>query len=273
MVGDFGSYEDELGRFRGSADWLADRLLYPVRPDEAISIVTDLEARITQELFLDPINRLRFELPNETLRAHLANEAFRPNSVALLRSLSRTVAFSRTYLSGIPTLAFEGSGPPVHTIINVFDRPALEKIAFSARVSTFGVPDPADVDARELAIWLERALPDHPWARISKEADVVQDLGAGFSMFMARRALASATGHAATISYTVNTTGSGLTLDAFPELQYVPRRFGSTVSTPVVANLANGWWKFEAVVGGVLVRDRGRHEVSSTSMSTITSDL
>ncbi len=271
MVGDFGSYEDELGRFRGSADWLADRLQYPLRSDEASSIVTDLEDRIIQELYLDPIDRLRFDLPSEIFRARLANETFRPNSAALLQSLSRTVAFSRTYLAGIPTLAFEGSDPSVHTIINVFDRAALEKIAFSARVPTFGVPDPADAPA--LATWLERVLPDHPWARISREADVVQDLGAGFSMLMARRALASATGQAATVSYTVNTTGSGLVLDAFPELQYAPRRFGSTVSTPVVANLANGWWKFETVTVGVLVRDRGRHEVSQTSTSTITSDF
>lgn len=271
MVGDFGSYEDELGRFRGSADWLADRLQYPVLPDEASSIVTDLEARIIQELYIDPIERLRFDLPNEIFRARLANETFRPDSAALLQSLSRTVDFSRTYLAGIPTLALEGSDPPVHTIIDVFDRAALEKIAFSARVPTLGIPDPTD--ALALATWLERVLPGHPWARISKEASVVQDVGAGFSVLMARRALASATGQATTISYTVNTQGSGLILDAFPELQYAPRRFGSKASTPVVANLTATWWKFETVIGGVLVRDRGRHEVSATSTSTITSDF
>ena len=271
MVGDFGSYDDELGRFRGSADWLTDRLRYPVRPDEASSIITDLEALVTRDLFLDPIDRLRFEFPDDRLRAYLASDAIHPNSVKLFQSVSRTVSFSRAYLGGIPTLAFEGSDPQIHTIINVFDRAALERIGFSARAPKFDVPDPTD--ARALARWLDQVLPNHPWARVSKEADVVPDLGAGFSMFIARRALASATSLSTTINYTVNTQGGGHTLDAFPELQYAPRRFGSTVSTPVVGNLGGGWWKFETVIGGVLVRDRGRHEVSATSTSTIISDF
>jgi hypothetical protein len=102
---------------------------------------------------------------------------------------------------------------------------------------------------------------------------VVQGLGMGLSMFVARSVHATATGQQTTLSYTVNTQNSGLVLDAFPELQYAPRRFGSTVSTPVNGNLSNGWWKFETMINGALVRDRGRHLASSTSTSTITSDF
>jgi hypothetical protein len=52
-----------------------------------------------------------------------------------------------------------------------------------------------------------------------------------------------------------------------------PRRFGANKSPRVTSNLSPGWWKFETMVSGALVRDRGRHLASASSTSTTTGDF
>jgi len=134
-------------------------------------------------------------------------------------------------------------------------------------------PGEATYRSALLADWLKIALAGHPWARLSEYEPTVRGLGMNFNLHLARNVHAMAAGAPPTINYSVNTINSGLVLDVFAELTYAPRRFGSKVSTPVDGNLSTGWWKFETVTGGSLVRDRGRHLANTSTTSTITSDF
>jgi hypothetical protein len=243
-------------------------------------IVDELARMIAGELRLDAGHR---SIAHGRFPGVAEPYGLRENSVVQYDRISRTLAFARrTRLGGVPTLAIDESrqrSPETLavTVIDVFDREAVARVALGARRRVPPPPDPARAGDQALAEFLKVVLPDHPWACLSEETAVVRGLGVDFSLLVARdmHTLATSASGAspATISFTVNTTTSGLVLDSFPELTYAPRRFGAKASTPVTGALARGWWKFETMVSGALVRDRGRHLASVSSTSTTTGDF
>jgi len=272
MAGEFDPFDAEL-RLRNMAEMLTYRLERPVLPDETDPIVTGLMAEITDQLGLR-LDSGRFRPGPLEIDGGLTQ-----NLPGLFQSVSRTLSFARkNHIGGVPTLVPEDFNDqdreaPVYTIIDVFDRDAIARIARDAQRRWLGPPPDPAVDDRQFAEWLEFVCHEHPWARISDDAAVARDFGTNFSTLFARNLYAAANGQPTTVNYSVNTQTTGLVLDAFPELQYAPRRFGSKVSTPVHGQLRTGWWKFETMIGGALVRDKGRHLASSTSTSTTTRDF
>jgi hypothetical protein len=272
MAGEFDSFA--VPRLRKTAGRLADTLRNSILPGDVPAIFDVVASEIIKQLRLGPLRRPIFPGPRP-----FAEGGIDVNPVELFESIVRTLTFARGNLDGVPTLApgkAEGQDDeaPVYPVINIFDREAMQRVVRAARYETsfdpLQVPTMSDQDRAHL---LRDVLPNHPWARVTKEDDVLQGLGMGLTLSLARNVHAAATSQPTTVNYTVNTQTSGLVLDAFPELQYSPRRFGATRSTPVSGNLSTGWWKFETIVNGQTKQDSGRHEASSTNTSTITSSF
>ena len=161
------------------------------------------------------------------------------------------------------------------TVIDVFDREAIARVARDAR-PFHPPPGPEAAGDQALAEFLGLFSPDihgracrkRPrWSGVLEWTSAYwwRETCTPFGRCFGRKP--------GTISFTVNTTTGGLTLDSFPELTYAPRRFGANKSPHVTGNLSPGWWKFETMVSGALVRDRGRHLASATSTSTTTGDF
>ena len=275
MADEFDENEAEQ-RLRSIARATAERFANPAPPH---AIVDELEDMIAGELRVGVGQRSfapgRFPPFGEPY-------ALPESALVQYDRLSRTLAFARrTRLGGVPTLAIDESRQRDRetlavTVIDVFDREAIARVARDAR-PFHPPPGPEAAGDQALAEFLRTVLPGHPWARLSEETAVVRGLGMDFSLLVARNMHAVAAGVSgaspATISFTVNTTTGGLTLDSFPELTYAPRQFGANKSPQVTGNLSPGWWKFETMVSGALVRDRGRHLASASSTSTTTGDF
>jgi hypothetical protein len=275
MVEDFESIGAEE-RLRVLGRRVGERLAFPIDSADVYPLVDRLANEIAELLHV----RSGRPATGRWRPAHNENPLYGPEAVGLFGSVVRTVNFAReTNLGGVPTLIpFTSDDQPdgdteVTTIIDVFDEIALERIHRDAVTKVGPWPHEATDGSARLADWLKMALAGHPWARLSEYEPTVRDLGINFNLHLAGNVLARAAGASTTINYSVNTINSGLVLDVFPELTYVPRRFGSKVSTPVDGNLTTGWWKFETVTGGSLVRDRGRHRADTSTTSTITSDF
>jgi hypothetical protein len=274
MAEEFDSY-DAAQRLRQTAGRLTDRLRYPILPGDVPAIFDLVVSEIVEQLRLGSLGRLTFDGP----RSFAEGGTIAVNPAELFQSIVRTLTFARRNLDGVPTLApdkpgRQGDEAPVYTVIDVFDREAMLRVVLGARHGTaFDPREVSTMSDRDRAHLLRDVLTGHPWARMSRENDILQGLGMGLTLSLARSAHAAATNQPTIVNYTVNTQNSGLVLDAFPELQYTPRRFGATPSTPVSSNLTTGWWKFETILAGKPVKDSGRHQASSTNTSTITSSF
>jgi hypothetical protein len=274
MVDDFDAIGAER-RLRPLGRMVGERLAFPIHSEDVPPLVAGLARDIAANLDLPP-DFSRVEIgPHDFLNPLLEHEP-----EGLLRSIARTLSFAReTNLGGVPALRpliahdQPRDDTEVYTVIDVFDEIALERIRHDAVAKIGPPPHYATDGGARLADWLKIALAGHPWAYLSEYQPTVRGLGMDFNLHLARNIHALATGTSTTINYSVNTKNSGLVLDVFHELTYAPRRFGSKVSTPVDGNLSTGWYKFETIMGGSLVRDRGRHFADASTTSTITSDF
>jgi len=257
--------DEAARRLRRLGERIGQALVEPRASERALSIVEEISDEITELLNL---NQARLKMHGDT-----GLSAENTDLVAIFEQIARTLSFARQNGLGVPTLVdadAHGDLDPAHiTIIDIFDSVAIGRVARASpglqrSLQAFG--------SSRLADFLRIALFAHPWARWVEEKKVVRTLGLEFGVLAARSKHSAMIG-TAHINFTVNTQIGNLVLDAFPEMTYAPRRFGSCPSTPVSGSLNCGWWKFETIDGGKLKRDRGRHLVSSASTSTVTRDF
>ena len=158
------------GRLR---ELTAERFANPAPPDAASPIVDELEDMIAGEL--------RVGVGQRSLapgRFPPFGEPFALSESPLVQydRLSRTLAFARrTRLGGVPTLAIDESRQRDRetlavTVIDVFDREAIARVARDAR-PFHPPPGPGAAGDQALAEFLRTVLPGHPWARLSEETE------------------------------------------------------------------------------------------------------
>jgi hypothetical protein len=152
-------------RLRSLAIILENRLRNRIQPDEVFPIVNELANRIAEQLGVSFSFRRDVA---DLVRPSVAENALAMNPVELFQSVARTLSFAReTHLGGVPTLAPEnsinqGSEAPTYTIIDVYNRKAIAKVALDAQPLFRPPPDPAEVANQRLADWLRLVVPEHP---------------------------------------------------------------------------------------------------------------
>ena len=85
------------------------------------------------------------------------------------------------------------------------------------------------------------------------------------SMQALRRAING--GYFSSVSFTVNANNRGYQVEYYPQYNYSPVVFGSTVTTPVVGTLQVGHYRFQGWKDGVVTPDRGLYFAGPASTS------